>query len=65
MAFEVPHKHDISLDGQEMRNQIIENFEAIEKAINDNKKDIDKMKQEDQKGKNFLDDLYHQTEKKG
>lgn len=30
MAFEVPHKHDISLDGQEMRNQMIENFEAIE-----------------------------------
>ena len=36
MAFEVPHKHDISLDGQEMRKQMIENFEAIEKAINDN-----------------------------
>ena len=46
MAFEVPHKHDISLDGQEMRNQMIENFEAIEKAINDNKKDIDKMKKQ-------------------
>ena len=30
MAFEVPHKHDISLDGQDMRNQMIENFEAIE-----------------------------------
>lgn len=30
MAFEVPHKHDISLDGQEMRNQMIENFKAIE-----------------------------------
>ncbi len=30
MAFEVPHKHDISLDGQEMRNQMIENFEAIQ-----------------------------------
>ena len=30
MAFEVPHKHDISLDGQEMRNQTIENFKAIE-----------------------------------
>lgn len=30
MAFEVPHKHDISLDGQEVRNQMIENFEAIE-----------------------------------
>ena len=46
MAFEVPHKHDISLDGQDMRNQMIENFEAIEKAINDNKKDIDKMKKQ-------------------
>ena len=30
MAFEVPHKHDISLDGQEMRNQMIENLKAIE-----------------------------------
>lgn len=30
MAFEVPHKHDISLDGQDMRNQMIENFKAIE-----------------------------------
>ncbi len=35
MAFEVPHKHDISLDGQEMRNQMIENFEAIERALAD------------------------------
>ena len=35
MAFEVPHKHDISLDGQEMRNQMIENFEKIEQAVND------------------------------
>lgn len=35
MAFEVPHKHDISLNGQEMRNQMIENFEAIEKVINE------------------------------
>lgn len=35
MAFEVPHKHDISLDGQEMRNQIIENFEAIEQEDHD------------------------------
>ena len=33
MAFEVPHKHDISLDGQEMRNQMIENFEAIEREL--------------------------------
>lgn len=50
MAFEVPHKHDISLDGQEMRNQIIENFEAIEqedvdlrKLINDKHDDLSKQ----------------------
>ena len=30
MAFEALHKHDISLDGQEMRNQMIENFKEIE-----------------------------------
>lgn len=36
MAFEVPHKHDISLDGQEMRNQMIENFEAIEQEDHNN-----------------------------
>ena len=35
MAFEVPHKHDISLDGQEMRNQMIENFEEIEQEDKD------------------------------
>ena len=35
MAFEVPHKHDISLDGQDMRNQMIENFKAIEKEDKD------------------------------
>ena len=35
MAFEVPHKHDISLDGQDMRNQMIENFKAIEQALSD------------------------------
>ena len=35
MAFEVPHKHDISLDSQEMRNQMIENFEAIEQEDKD------------------------------
>ena len=64
MAFEVPHKHDISLDGQEMRNQMIENFEAIEKAINDIYGEIDKMKQRDQDNRNFFDDIYHQNEKK-
>ena len=35
MAFEVPHKHDISLDGQDMRNQMIENFEAIQQEDKD------------------------------
>lgn len=35
MVFEVPHKHDISLDGQEMRNQMIENFEKIEQEDHD------------------------------
>ena len=35
MAFEVPHKHDISLDGQDIRNQMIENFEAIEQEDKD------------------------------
>lgn len=35
MAFEVPHKHDISLDGQDMRNQMVENFEAIEQEDKD------------------------------
>ena len=48
MAFEVPHKHDISLDGQDMRNQMIENFEAIEQTINDLQGEIDKMKKQDQ-----------------
>lgn len=50
MAFEVSHKHDISLDGQEMRNQMIENFEAIEqedvdlrKLINDKHDDLSKQ----------------------
>lgn len=58
MAFEVPHKHDISLDGQEMRNQMIENFEAIEQVIKDIYGEIDKMKKQDQEDKDFLNDLY-------
>ena len=58
MAFEVPHKHDISLDGQDMRNQMIENFKAIEQVINDIYGEIDKMKKQDQEDKNFLNDLY-------
>ena len=65
MAFEVPHKHDISLDGQEMRNQMIENFEAIEQVINDIYGEIDKMKKQDQEDKNFLDNLYKQEGQNG
>lgn len=58
MAFEVPHKHDISLDGQEMRNQMIENFEAIERAINGLQDQIDKLNQKDQEDQGFLKNLY-------
>ena len=47
MAFEVPHKHDISLDGQNMRNQMIENLKAIEQAINDIYGKIDKINEKD------------------
>ena len=56
MAFEVPHKHDISLDGQDMRNQMIENFKAIEQEdknddqaladeVTDRKKGDDRLNQ--------------------
>lgn len=58
MAFEVPHKHDISLDGQEMRNQMIENFEAIEKAINDINKELDKRKKQDQEDLSILNGIF-------
>lgn len=58
MAFEVPHKHDISLDGQEMRNQMIENFEAIEKAINDINKELDKRKKQDQEDLGILNGIF-------
>ena len=41
------HTDDLSMNsGKLFREQMIENFEAIEKAINDNKKDIDKMKKQ-------------------
>ena len=58
MAFEVPHKHDISLDGQDMRNQMIENFKAIEQVVTDIYGEIDKIKKQDQEDKNFFNDLY-------
>ena len=35
MAFEMPHKHDLAIDGQTLRWQMIENFEAIERALAD------------------------------
>lgn len=57
MAFEVPHKNDLSLDGQTIRNQLIENFKAIEQAISNQQTEIDKMKQEDQKNKSLTNDV--------
>lgn len=45
-------------DGQKMRQQMVENFEAIEQAINDLQGQIDKMKKQDQEDKDFLNDLY-------
>ena len=50
--------------GKLFREQMVENFEAIEQVINDIYGEIDKMKKQDQDNKNFFDDLYHQTEKK-
>lgn len=35
MAFEMPHKHDLAIDGQTLRGQMIENFEVIERALAD------------------------------
>lgn len=35
MEFEMPHKHDLAIDGQTLRGQMIENFEAIERALAD------------------------------
>lgn len=57
MAFEVPHKNDLSLDGQTIRNQLIENFKAIEQAISNQQTEIDKMKQEDQQNKSLTNDV--------
>ncbi len=58
MAFEMPHKHDLAIDGQTLRGQMIENAVAIERAINELQKQIDEMKKQDQEDKNFLNDLY-------
>ncbi|NMV48482.1 hypothetical protein FOL80_04835 [Lactobacillus reuteri] len=46
MAFEMPHKHDLAIDGQTLRGQMIENFEAIEQALadtDDMKTKLDKL----------------------
>ncbi|PWT37585.1 hypothetical protein [Limosilactobacillus reuteri] len=46
MAFEMPHKHDLAIDGQTLRGQMIENFEAIERALvdtDDIKTKLDKL----------------------
>lgn len=53
------HTDDIVAgDGQVMRRQMIENFKAIEQAINDLQGQIDKMKKQDQEDKDFLNELY-------
>ena len=67
MAFEVPHKHDISLDGQEMRNQMIENFEAIEQEDKDDDQALSDEVTDRKKGDGNLqkqiDDLQERCQK--
>lgn len=49
MAFEMPHKHDLAIDGQTLRGQMIENFEAIERALADTddvKTKLDKLQKD-------------------
>lgn len=58
MAFEVPHKHDISLDGQEMRNQMIENFEATEQAITDIYNRLETLEKKNKQDSDFDNHLY-------
>ena len=62
--FKLPHVEDLDTNSYLMR-QLIENFKAIEREDNDLRGEIDKMKKQHQEDNNFLDDLYHQTEKKG
>lgn len=53
------HTNDLSMNsGKLFREQMIENFEAIEQVINDIYGEIDKMKKQDQEDKNFFNDLY-------
>lgn len=67
MAFEVPHKHDISLDGQEMRNQMIENFKAIEQEDKDDDQALSDEVTDRKKGDGNLqgqiDDLQERCQK--
>lgn len=62
--FKLPHVEDLNTD-RLLPGQLTENFKVIEQEFNDLRREIDEMKKQDQEGKNFLDDLYHQTEKKG
>lgn len=62
--FKLPHVEDLNTD-RLLPGQLTEDMKAIERAVNDLRGEIDEMKKQDQEGKNFLDDLYHQTEKKG
>lgn len=58
MAFEVPHKHDISLDGQEMRNQMVENFEAIEQVITDIYNRLEILEKKNKQDSDYDNHLY-------
>ena len=62
--FKLPHVEDLATNSK-LPGQLTEDMKAIERAVNDLRGEIDEMKKQDQEGKNFLDDLYHQTEKKG
>ena len=62
--FKLPHVEDLRTDATLIRG-LQEDFKAIEQVVTDIYGEIDKIKKQDQKGKNFFDDLYHQTEKKG
>ena len=53
------HTDDLSMNsGKLLREQLTENFKAIEYAINDLYGQIDKLKQKDQEDQNFLKNLY-------
>lgn len=62
--FKLPHVEDLDTNSYLIR-QLTEDFKAIEQVVTDIYGEIDKIKKQDQESKNFLDDLYHQTEKKG